>query len=199
MTLKTDLMKQVASGGKVYFGRFPFDEDGTIKPIEWRVLNNDHGRVLLISEYGLDARPYHDEYPSTACWSSCTLREWLNGEFLEISFDDEERALILTSRNENNAGPATDDRVFLLSSDVMKRYFAGNDDRRCRPSPYALKQGAYESGGYGWWWLRSRSGLGPWLAVIVGDKGDGGVVSYDDDAGNADYLVRPALLLNLEC
>lgn len=197
MTLKTDLIKEIASDRRVHFGRFPFEADGTVKSIEWRILNHDPVKVLLISEYGIDARPFHDEYTKSG-WNSCTLRKWLNGEFMETSFDDEERALVLTRHNENNIGPATDDKAFLLSVDEAQRYFKENSDRRCRPSPYALKQGAFESGGYGWWWLRSISSNSLWCAAGVLSKG-----CIDDDyfadADVNDILVRPALLLSLEC
>lgn len=197
MTLKTDLIKEISSEKMVHFGRFPFEADGTVKPIEWRVLNHDPVKVLLISEYGIDARPYHDEYKESG-WNSYTLRKWLNGEFLETSFDDEERALVLTRHNENNVGSATDDKAFLLSVDEVQRYFKENSDRQCRPSPYALKQGAFESGGYGWWWLRPISSNSLWCADGVCSSG-----CIDDDyfadADVNDILVRPALLLSLEC
>lgn len=67
-------------------------------------------------------KQYHarDEYIT---WENCTLRAWLNDEFLATAFTEEEQRMIQTSivSNEDNpkfnteGGSETEDKIFLLS------------------------------------------------------------------------------------
>lgn len=70
----------------------------------------------------IDCRVHNDERADT-CWADCTLRAWLNGEFLQCAFTEEERSRIaqVLLANEDNpdygtdGGPGTTDSVFCLS------------------------------------------------------------------------------------
>ena len=62
-----------------------------MEPIEWIVLANDSNRAMLISRYGLDMRTYNTNWTNVT-WQTCTLRKWLNGDFLNTAFSDEEQA-----------------------------------------------------------------------------------------------------------
>lgn len=76
----------------------------------------------MISRYALDCRPYNKS-DTAVTWESCTLRAWLNSEFLNEAFNGEEHALIpmvTVSADKNPSydtepGKDTQDRVFLLS------------------------------------------------------------------------------------
>ena len=46
----------------------------------WRVLDIRDNTALIISEYVIEQRPYHDTYIATM-WEGCALRKYLNGEF----------------------------------------------------------------------------------------------------------------------
>ena len=46
-------------GDYVIMGTYPQGENGEVEPIEWLVLDVQDGNVLLISRYGLDAKPYN--------------------------------------------------------------------------------------------------------------------------------------------
>ena len=83
-------------GEHMKFGTYQGEE------IEWRVIDADdeNGKVLLLSEYGLDAKPYNDEFSFVIKWEDCTLRKWLNEEFYEDAFTDEEQEKILLSTSE---------------------------------------------------------------------------------------------------
>ncbi len=80
-------------------------EYGTQK---WVVLDRDEERILLIAAdlgkedmlYGL---PFNRTREETS-WAECSLREYLNGTFLETAFTEEERAhlLVQTSEDELN-------------------------------------------------------------------------------------------------
>ncbi len=175
------------------------------EPIEWMVLDVEGGKALLISRYGLDAKPYHAEY-SGISWESCSLREWLNGAFLETAFTEEEREAILTTSVSNGAGQGyrgyyqeegnnTQDRVFLLSyHEAYDLYFKSDSARIARVTPYAIAQGAYKNGSQnGWWWIRSP-GRTPYGAGRVGSGGKLNNSSVNTAVG----CVRPAMWIDLE-
>ena len=67
----------VQKGEHIKFGSYQGEK------IEWRVLDVIGEKVLLLSEYGLDVKPYNDNLSSGITWESCTLRRWLNDEFYE--------------------------------------------------------------------------------------------------------------------
>ena len=177
--LETEIRNRLEVGGEYEFGTYEQDNDtgNGREPIRWTVLDIRDGKALLLSKYGLDAVPYNrDEVNIT--WSECTLRSWLNGEFIQAAFTPEEQARILVTDLNNDAGqgcwgldggPATQDRVFLLSYWEANRYLnvtEGDKDNtvsRVAPTAYAMSRGAFRSDNMktaagepaGMWWLRS--------------------------------------------
>ena len=170
--------------------------------IEWQVLDVQENRALLLSKYGLDAKPYNTEYADIT-WERCSMRKWLNEEFLNAAFSAEERSKIIRVKISNpdnttrktEGGNDTDDQVFLLSIDEAEKYFATGDARKTEPTAHAKSSGVWTNdSGYCWWWLRSP-GLYQNSAASVRSGGDvdgNGYVDSDDRA------VRPAFWLNLE-
>ena len=103
--------------------------------------------ALVISKYGLDARRFDAKSNN---WEISEIRQWLNNEFYNGTFKDEEKNAILEYRE---AGC----KVFLLSEEEAGKYFKNNEDRKACPTPYAKGRGAYtndDRGGSCWWWLR---------------------------------------------
>ena len=161
-------------GDTVTFGCYEQDDDlsNGAEAIEWIVLDKKDGRVLLLSKVGLDAKPYNKNYEDVT-WKNCSLRAWLNDEFLTAAFSKTERGYIKETliKNEDNTeygikgGKDTSDRVFLLSAGEVTAYFdsdpyAEDPARKTKLTEYAMVQGGRcsmsdESFGYGWWWLRS--------------------------------------------
>ena len=86
--------------------------------------------------------------------------------------------------------------MFLLSIKEVEQYFVSNEKRLCKPTKYAVNNGAYEDySGDGGWWLRSASGDYGVCAAFVNEFGsvcrDGNGMLTDDSS------VRPAFWLNL--
>ena len=52
-------MKYYDIGDRVLFGNYRWDEDGTVHPIEWKILKKEENKVLLLSKYILDVKPYN--------------------------------------------------------------------------------------------------------------------------------------------
>ena len=214
--------ESVLPGEIVTFGRYEQDNDSSngAEPVEWQVLEVADGKALLLSRYGLDAVPYHTERVDVT-WETCSLRRWLNGEFLKTAFTAAERKSILTTAVDNsaaqgaqdyetNGGRDTQDRVFLLSVAEADRYFGGipewdtvaaKMESRAAPTKYAVARGAWTSDTdktpdgeqAGWWYLRSP-GYNQNGAVIVNADG----TRYFDYVHSESEAVRPALWVNLD-
>lgn len=132
----------------VVMGEYPQNCGLEKEPIEWIVLKEEKNRCLCISKCLLDTKPYHN-LSENVTWKDCTLRNWLNHEFLTTAFSDEEREKILLS---DVANPAqnTQDYIFLLSFDEIEEYFddevedyVAYEERGAYTTDYARKQGAW--------------------------------------------------------
>ena len=172
-------------GDDIYFGT----KSG--KKMWWKVLRIKDGMALIITKENVCDLPYHDA-GGDITWSDCTLRKWLNSDFLDGYFTDLERSRIKSCKlnNENskyqtNGGEPTTDKVFLLSIHEALTMFANTSDR------------ANDS----WWWLRSPgSNLNHAAVVDIGGKvytGVGDVYTYGNivDYNNG---VRPALWVKID-
>lgn len=192
----------VSVGSVIKFGNYPQNRKNKKKPIEWRVLAVEGGKALLISQYALDCKKYDEERKNTS-WEECTLRKWLNNDFINSAFSDTEQSLILLSKAtadkhpkyDTNQGFDTDDKIFLLSAKEAEQYFKNDEDRKCNPTKFAVNNGAYEDKGQCWWWLRSL-GYDTYLATMVCT--DGSVGYCGCNVHDVDGSVRPALWINLK-
>ncbi len=113
----------------VVFGSYEQDNDDSNgkEPIEWMVLDENENGTLLLSRYVLDAVPYNKAFANVT-WETCSLRKWLNDEFLNSAFTAEEQAKIATTDVVDvyygtKSGNDTKDKVFCLSVDEVHKYF----------------------------------------------------------------------------
>ena len=197
---------QVTVGDIITFGQYEQDNDLTngTEPIEWQVLAVEEDRILVISKYGLDAKPYNTARTDVT-WESCSLRAWLNEEFYSSAFSAAEQGRIVqvTLENPDNGtygtvgGSDTNDRIFLLSIDEAEQYLGSATARQCRATAYAKANGAgvNANNGYSWWWLRSP-GFARNFAAYVGVSGN--VIPFGDSVDLTDALAWPALWLSPE-
>lgn len=206
----------------VTFGTYPQTESGDDEtPIEWQVLARDGNKVLLLSRYGLDSKPYHSG-KTKATWEECTLRTWLNNDFINRAFKVEEQTAILVTTVDNSdsqnhfpgeykncditSGNNTQDKVFLLSCAEAAKYLSATDTKSnwkatSSPTAYAITHHAYTSmilrtakaGDNGWWWLRSSLSNG-YYPLCIGDNG-----SYYSSIEYSEHgiCVRPALWVDI--
>ena len=201
---KSERFGLVKVGSIIKFGNYPQNTKDKKEPIEWRVLAVKGGKALVISQYALDCKKYNEKRVDTS-WEKCTLRKWLNSDFLNSAFNSTKQNLIQLSTvtaDENleydyvNQGNDTKDKVFLLSAEEAEQYFKNDEDRKCNPTKFATNKGAYKSDeGQCWWWLRSL-GSDATNATIVDAHG-----SVDFSGDGVDYSrdsVRPALWINLK-
>ena len=202
---KTEKLKTAKVGDYVFFGAYEQDNNTSNgqEYIEWLVLEVKGGKALVISKYALDCQPYNTSYTNVT-WETCTLRKWLNNDFINSAFTANEKAMIPTvtvSADKNpdystNPGNATQDQVFLLSITEANKYFSSDSARQCKPTEYAVAGGAYvnSSNGNCWWWLRSPGDRQDNAAYVR----SGGDVSEHGSNVFIDFsAVRPALWIDL--
>ena len=134
-------------GDIIKFGSYPWYSNGNILPIEWLVLDITENKALLISYFGIALKKYHYEFVNIT-WEDCDLRKWLNYDFINTAFSEDEAKKIKVSelKNEDNrkyrtkGGNSTRDRVFCLSIAEAEQYFDCDEDKQCRLTSYARNQ-----------------------------------------------------------
>ena len=211
-TESIDLLKNQSTniGDVITFGNYPTTEDGELAPIEWTVLDKQDNKILVISKYGLDYQEYNTE-DEIVTWDTCSLRSWLNNDFLTSAFSNEEQSIIINStvtadknpKNNTNPGKDTTDKIFLLSIIEAEKYFSLEKDRICVPTAYAVEEGAITFNGSCLWWLRT-----PGFYQVYSPDCSLFLTSYVHFAGSFNYggtyvysdgvCVRPAMWINLE-
>ena len=162
----TQNLKSLKVGEVFTFGAYEQDNnlDNGKEPIEWIVLTKNGSRILALSKKALYGRKFNKNVNST--WENCSLRTWLNNEFLNDAFSPGELAMIptVTVSAEKNpkqpktpAGKATKDKVFLLSMNEGTKYLKGKSYLKCYPTEYAVANGCNRDDKTGecWWWFRT--------------------------------------------
>jgi len=189
-----------AVGNTVTFGAYPQQlfRNGD-RPIEWQVLAREGDKALLFSIYGLDNQPYN-ETKKNVTWETCTLRTWLNEDFLNRAFSAEEQMAILTTTVEahenpeynTNPGNSTQDKIFLLSIQESEAYPLRLGRK---PTYYAEheKDVYTDDRDYCGWWLRVP-GESQKQAVYV--WGVGG--NFHETTVDKPRAICPALWVNLD-
>lgn len=119
-------LNQLNVGETFLFGSYPQESKKTSQRIEWRVLDKQGSKILVLSQYVLDNQPFHKTKKTTA-WGDSLIRTWLNQTFVRKAFMDEEKALIVPAQlvTPDSAGKeqTTTDSIFLLSESEVKKYF----------------------------------------------------------------------------
>jgi len=182
-------------GDYVTLGAYPQSSSDYDEDIEWLVLDKKDGKLLLISKYVLDARPYNNPYQERKkndSWESSWIREWLNSEFIDKAFDSFEQSHIEHSvvkgvKNTKKTEAETFDKMFLLSWAELETYFNSSEARDAEPTEYAILQDVPVNSGWGagcFWLTRGHNTVWP---------GGGLDAGFGDDyrAG-----IRPALWLD---
>lgn len=120
----------ISVGSSFKFGHY--EQDGNIsngsEEINWCVVsvNQEENKIQLVSEKILEYMPYVKTYyfGSTVTWEKSEIRRWLNNDFYNFAFTEEEQSKILLTDVENDgnstyfnvpSGNNTKDKVYLPS------------------------------------------------------------------------------------
>ena len=149
----------------VIFGNYYQDSAGAeLTPVEWIVLDEQDGYTLLMTKQIIASMGWVNEGRNDITWAETDLRRWLDNEFYNTAFSEEERenmALFRATQPQNPrydtpAGEETIDTVSLLSYQELIKYMPTDLERKTKPTDYAAKQGCYlNPDGDSAWWLRS--------------------------------------------
>ncbi|MBQ4245081.1 MAG: hypothetical protein II702_09220 [Clostridia bacterium] len=203
------------------------------EPLSWRVLDSSTG--FVICETIIDSQPvsnyvkynsgndefYNESGYYASDWETSYLRKWLNNDFYNTAFTENQKANIQTVTNRNLCSATifygtdeysrydsadTQDKIFLNSWDEVKNAALGfnsaNDAhdpaRKFKGSDYARCQGLSvsstygESYGYSAWWLRSPDYCSD-IGCLVNENGFAG----DEDKVNKTNMgVVPVMKLS---
>ena len=197
-------------GEFISFGRFyDLTDKDTIErmPIIWKVIDKVDGYSLLISKDIIKSMPYNTFWIPTN-WKESNIRFWLNYDFYDLAFSDDEKKLIKQVELENignyfynvSCDYKTTDKVFLLSIEEVRKYNTHNNDYVAVGTKYARHNGLWiskyaTSNGNSVWWLRSPGKTTSSAAIIHADGtlglGGDGVATH----GNG---VRPCIWIKTD-
>lgn len=119
----------IRDGKHIVFGQYEQDGDlgNGAEPVNWDILAEKNGKMLLVSSYVLDCKPYNTERKEVT-WETCSLRSWLNNDFINTAFTGAEQEIILTTSLDNidntyykiDGGNDTEDKIFCLSVEELE-------------------------------------------------------------------------------
>ena len=202
-----------------------YDQDGNIdngaEPIEWIVIADSEDRLLLLSDKVLEQKTFNDSYDATS-WETSSIRKWLNEDFYNAAFNDEEKTIIedyVTIPGDVSAGTADiTDKVFLLSLEEAEAYIGAEEgtpgNLLCsKVTPHAVNAGVwyiteeyyslfgFKDKGFsdemincGNWWLRTNGKDD----TRIMDVGASGIIrTTGHEAASKQDGVRPAIYIRI--
>ncbi len=200
---KAELAKWVV-GGNPSFGSYYRDSRFTKPYIEWIVLARDGNKALIISKYVIECISYN-YYDTSVTWETCSLRKWLNNDFLSSAFSYEERSRIKDTCLQNpgnmfdagkiyrtEGGNPTSDKVFILSEEEFYKY---SFPKEGQATEYAKSRGVHTANnGNCLYWVRKPGSMQN-EAMLVDKYGS---IWVPDRVNSYNRGVRPAMWVSLE-
>ena len=197
------------TGDKISFGSY-----------EWRVLEVKNNTALIITEYIIEQRAYHNAYKDIT-WADCSLRKYLNSEFYDrFTAAEKSRIIPVLNKNPDNqwygtkGGTDTQDSIFLLSiEETVCRYFGDSSsklyspgknqrywfERKDKNNSKRIARLEKRKEGSWWWWLRSPGRVSIKAVYIHGDGNIGiqgnNILKGNISDGECKGGLRPALWL----
>lgn len=173
-----NIYENIAVGDYIRLGTYGGEK------IQWTVLEKDGGSLTLITTNCIECRAYNDTRTDIS-WEESTLYAWLNGEFAESAFSEEDKKLITAS--ESGA------IVTILDEAGAQKYFEYDAWRAAGATEHAVSSGARVQNEKCWYWL-SDTGSRTSFAKYIGF--DGGIC--DGFAVDTDNVgVRPVITVTL--
>lgn len=192
-TLKVDL-STLEVGQYFDFGYYG-DEN-----MVWQVVDIQDGKALIVCKNAVEAMAYN-ETGEAVSWEECSLRTWLNDEFYNVAFTDEERShIVLTNLSTSGSetynttgGNDTYDYVFIPGYfDELWTYFSREADRPCIITVHATENYEQEDAMECIWWTRSPGEMQNQIMYITPK----GAVKSTKYVGKK-YGVRPAMWIEM--
>jgi len=157
------------------------------RTIPWRILERkvegSKMELLLLSEYILDHVSYQGD-EQAVIWETSSIREWLNSDFLDYIFSEEEQQVLVPTSIVSKCDVILEDKVFLLSKEEVTNHRYGfeltdsfSESREAVGTEYSWRKWElYKGEDYykynfhpkeSWiWWLRGTAS-NDWRAQLV--------------------------------
>lgn len=190
----------------IQMGRDSWNQNRDDERLYWKVIKRRSNKVLCICESGIvldEFMPdcFEDGLEEEVSWGLSKIRTYLNDDFLDCFFADEEEQRILYCRTveETDSAPALYDKVFLLSDAEVGIFMPTEQERIIKGTPshetigcgYPLPQ---DEDCKNWWWLRTL-GRKPECVCCVSPAG---LIDRNGKWGRkGQYAIRPAILVEL--
>ncbi len=190
--------ERYVDGDIIVYGNYEQDNDldNGKEPIEWVVLESNQEKVLVVSKYILDCHIYNTVSNTKEIqnqWDVSELRRWLNTEFAEEAFSEDELSKIVLTQTITDGDCY--DKVYVPSHQEK-----GQD--AAETTAYARAQGVF--GEYvagvndneGYFWLRPDrlTVVSHPAEVLISWKGERPWAEID----RTDVGVRPMMWISLE-
>ena len=168
----SDAINSLLHGNQVSFGTYEQDGDTSNgkEPIEWVVsetwVSNNKYIVMLLSKKALLVSQYNEKLDDVT-WQSCSLRKYLNNDFVKDAFTVEEQTLLFENEiqtlpnpnsTENFTNFTTKDRVFVPDYGDYNEFDMFIEDRAdltaaAKKQAEALDKDKYIENS---WWMRTE-------------------------------------------
>lgn len=176
-----------------------------VEPLKWRILKETDNELVLMCNNLIDTHIY-DEVSNK--YETSSIRKWLNNEFLEKAFTEEEKKLILDTlvdnseestglKNNSNISNDTIDKAFLLSfKEITSKeygFLKRSGELRSRVingTDYAAAKYLYQYERDGWYFLRSPNNCDKMTQRYVYFDGLIGIINITYRDGGVAPVIR---------
>lgn len=204
-------------GDTVTFGTYEQNNnysDGN-ENIEWVVIDKQEDKIMVASKYIIAEQPFNTTNEGHISWENCTLRKWLNNDFLNEAFSGAEKNLItdttvfsteylVVGATYSTTDYSTTDKIFLLSEnernmlssvDALKGIVTESVIALFSDAANSDVANINPSNFEPLWWLRTTWEYAddPCASVVYGVDYDGWTCAVEENAG-----VRPAMWISID-
>ena len=204
-------------GDTVTFGTYEQNNnysDGN-ENIEWVVIDKQEDKIMVVSKYIIAEQPFNTTNEGHISWENCTLRKWLNNDFLNEAFSGAEKNLItdttvfsteylVVGATYSTTDYSTTDKIFLLSEnernmlssvDALKGIVTESVIALFSDAANSDVANINPSNFEPLWWLRTtwEDADDPCASVVYRVDYDGWTYAVEENAG-----VRPAMWISLK-
>lgn len=171
-------------GDEIKFGKFEQNNepDTGREDIVWIVAEKNGTKLTLISKYCLASMSYHTAQKEVT-WAECSLRKWLNEDFINASFSEPEKKIVMNVKHGEIF-----DSAYILDEATFERYTKESFWGETSLTEFAKGQGDTH-----YMWLRSdeKSQAAP-RGTLSGE-----LVTDGDPIVNQLLAVRPVINIDL--
>ena len=162
----------------VNLGEYPYEKDGTVCPVLWRILSTEDGTALLHMEYVIDVKQIifetdqnvikNHSFRRISSYAESDLYPWINSEMLDTLLGtDPIRAALIEDPELGTLRPLTKDEcltpAYGFSNNPWGEEINAHPDRQAVSTPYARSKGLY---------VESANGKSPWWCIAIKNPTD---------------------------